>query len=74
MTRDKSGKLRDTGVRFQDIAGMEGLVFEMREIVKMLLKDPVYMRVGARCPKVTPTTACIMCIVVGRSLCVIAHW
>jgi hypothetical protein len=27
-------------------------VFEMQEIVKLLLKDPAYMRVGARCPRV----------------------
>ncbi|WIA18809.1 hypothetical protein OEZ85_003491 [Tetradesmus obliquus] len=51
MTRDKSGKLKDTGVRFSDIAGTPGLVFEMREVVKMLLRDPVYMHVGARCPR-----------------------
>eukprot|EP00879_Flechtneria_rotunda_P018283 GHRR01019180.1.p1 GENE.GHRR01019180.1~~GHRR01019180.1.p1 ORF type:complete len:509 (+),score=127.64 GHRR01019180.1:313-1839(+) len=53
MTRDKSGKLKDTGVRFSDIAGMPGLVFEMQEVVKMLLRDPLYMRVGARCPRVS---------------------
>lgn len=54
MTRDaKTGELRDTGVRFQDIAGMPGLVFEMREVVKMLLGDAEYARVGARCPRVS---------------------
>ncbi|KIZ04815.1 cell division protease FtsH [Monoraphidium neglectum] len=52
MTRDaKTGQLRDTGVRFQDIAGMPGLVFEMREVVKMLLGDDAYKRVGARVPR-----------------------
>jgi ATP-dependent Zn protease len=55
MTRDaKTGQLRDTGVRFQDIAGMPGLVFEMREVVKMLLGDDAYKRVGARVPRVSP--------------------
>jgi hypothetical protein len=34
-------------------AGTPGLVFEMQEIVKLLLKDPAYMRVGARCPRVS---------------------
>lgn len=54
MTRDaKTGQLRDTGVRFQDIAGMPGLVFEMREVVKMLLGDPAYKAVGARVPRVS---------------------
>lgn len=53
MTKGKDGKMKDTGVRFADIAGMPGLVFEMREIVKMLLKDPAYMKVGARAPRVS---------------------
>ncbi|GLI69609.1 hypothetical protein VaNZ11_014276 [Volvox africanus] len=52
MTKDeKSGKMRDTGVRFEDIAGMDYLVTEMREVVRMLKGDPAYTRVGARCPK-----------------------
>jgi hypothetical protein len=29
----------------------------MQEIVKLLLKDPAYMRVGARCPRVGGDTA-----------------
>ena len=67
MTKDaKTGQLRDTGVRFADIAGMEGIVFEMREVVKMLLGDPVYARVGARCPRVR-------CGVVGVCGCVSAR-
>jgi hypothetical protein len=53
MTRDaKTGQLRDTGVRFADVAGAPGLVFEMREVVKMLLGDAAYKRVGARPPRV----------------------
>ncbi|PNW85891.1 hypothetical protein CHLRE_03g201100v5 [Chlamydomonas reinhardtii] len=52
MTKDeKTGKMRDTGVRFEDIAGMEFLVTEMREIVRMLKGDEAYKRVGAKCPK-----------------------
>lgn len=46
--------MRDTGVRFEDIAGMEFLVTEMREIVRMLKGDEAYKRVGAKCPKVRP--------------------
>ncbi|GLC47538.1 hypothetical protein PLESTB_001403000 [Pleodorina starrii] len=52
MTKDeKTGKMRDTGVRFEDIAGMDFLVTEMQEVVRMLKGDPAYTRVGARCPK-----------------------
>ncbi|PNH06599.1 ATP-dependent zinc metalloprotease FtsH [Tetrabaena socialis] len=52
MTKDeKTGKMRDTGVRFEDIAGMGYLVEEMLEVVRMLKGDPAYTKVGARCPK-----------------------
>ena len=52
MTKDaKTGKMRDTGVRFKDIAGLDSIVTEMREIVKMLLGDPVYKKVGAKIPR-----------------------
>lgn len=44
--------MKDTGVRFSDIAGMDNIVFEMREVVKMLLGDAAYKRVGAKPPKV----------------------
>jgi hypothetical protein len=40
-------------VRAASIAGTPGLVFEMQEVVKMLLKDPAYVRVGARAPRVS---------------------
>lgn len=43
----KTGKMRDTGVRFADIAGLDHIVTEMKEIVKMLLGDPVYKKVIA---------------------------
>lgn len=46
--------MRDTGVRFEDIAGMDFLVTEMREVVRMLKGDEAYKRVGAKCPKVRP--------------------
>jgi ATP-dependent Zn protease len=38
--------VRDTGVRFKDIAGLDHIVVEMREVVKMLLNDPAYVRVS----------------------------
>lgn len=47
-----AGKLKDTGVRFADIAGMDDIVYEMREVVKMMLGDTVYKRVGAKAPRV----------------------
>jgi cell division protease FtsH len=53
MSKGKDGKMRDTGVRFADIAGMPYLLTEMREVVKMLLQDPAYVRVGAKCPRVS---------------------
>lgn len=65
MTRDaKTGQLRDTGVRFADIAGSPGLVFEMREVVKMLLGDDAYKRVGARPPRVRRCVA-VLCVRAG---------
>ncbi len=48
-----AGKLKDTGVRFADIAGMDDIVYEMREVVKMMLGDSVYKRVGAKAPRVS---------------------
>jgi hypothetical protein len=59
MTRDKSGKLKDTGVRFSDIAGMPWLVTEMQEVVQLLLRDPCYMKLGARCPRVRLSARCV---------------
>ena len=38
--------MRDTLVRFQDIAGLDHIVVEMREVVKMLLGDPLYKKVS----------------------------
>ncbi len=52
MSKGKDGKTKDTGVRFSDIAGMDDIVFEMREVVKMMLGDEAYRRVGAKPPKV----------------------
>jgi cell division protease FtsH len=42
---------KDTGVRFADIAGMETLVAEMRVLVKCLLGEQAYTRVGAKAPR-----------------------
>jgi len=42
---EKTGKMRDTGVRFKDIAGLNHILVEMREVVKMLLDDPAYKKV-----------------------------
>lgn len=48
MVKDaKTGKMKDTGVRFADIAGMDHIVFEMREVVKLLIRDPQYTKVRA---------------------------
>eukprot|EP00967_Tisochrysis_lutea_P055972 scaffold70554_cov16-Tisochrysis_lutea.AAC.1 len=41
---EKTGKMRDTGVRFKDIAGLNHILVEMREVVKMLLNDPAYAK------------------------------
>lgn len=38
-------KTKDTGVRFADIAGMDHIVFEMREVVKLMQRDPTYVKV-----------------------------
>ena len=35
--------MRDTGVRFKDIAGLTHILVEMQEVVKMLLNDPAYI-------------------------------
>jgi len=52
MSKDeKTGKMRDTGVRFKDIAGLNHILVEMREVVKMLLNDPAYAKVGAKVPR-----------------------
>lgn len=52
MSKGKDGAAKDTGVRFKDIAGLDFLVNEMKEIVRLLNKDPAYMKVGAKLPKV----------------------
>lgn len=48
-----TGKIRDTGVRYADIAGLDHILVEMKEIQKMLLDDPAYVKVGAKCPRVS---------------------
>lgn len=42
--------MRDTGVRFKDIAGLNHILVEMREVVKMLLNDPAYAKVRSLVP------------------------
>ncbi len=47
-------------MRFADIAGLDHIVVEMKEVVKMLLNDPVYAKVR-RYPFPCPTTcACAL--------------
>ena len=60
-------QMRDTGVRFEDIAGMEFLVTEMREIVRMLKGDEAYKRVGAKCPKGIIFQVCRKCMYVDSA-------
>jgi len=60
--------MRDTGVRFNDIAGLNHILLEMREVVKMLLNDPAYAKVCARSCVCVCTRACV-CVLVCVCLC-----
>jgi hypothetical protein len=41
------GKKRDTGVRYSDVAGIESVKSEIREILDILLGDRRYLDMGA---------------------------
>lgn len=40
-----------TGVTFKDVAGVDHIVNEMKEIIQMMMLDPRYRGVGAKMPK-----------------------
>lgn len=40
-----------TGVTFEDVAGVDHIVSEMKEIIRMMMLDPQYRGVGAKMPK-----------------------
>ena len=42
----------DTGVRFEDVAGIDRIKSNIIEVIKMLRGDEHYMRIGAKPPKV----------------------
>ena len=48
---------RDTGVRFEDVAGIDDVKADIEEVMKMILGDAEYRAMGARPPRVcTPCT------------------
>lgn len=47
--RAKSGvKVRDTGVRFKDVAGIDAIQADIREVIDILLGDERYISMGAK--------------------------
>ena len=46
------GRKRDTGVRYSDVAGIDSILFQIREVVSMLLRqDSRYEEIGASPPR-----------------------
>ena len=43
---------RDTGVRFEDVAGIDDVKADIEEVMKMILGDAEYRAMGARAPRV----------------------
>ena len=43
---------RDTGVRFEDVAGIDDVKADIEEVMKMILGDAEYSAMGARAPRV----------------------
>ena len=43
---------RDTGVRFEDVAGIDDVKADIEEVMKMLLGNDEYQAMGARPPRV----------------------
>ena len=43
---------RDTGVRFEDVAGIDDVKADIEEVMKMILGDAEYRAMGARPPRV----------------------
>ena len=49
---DAKGGKRDTGVRFSDVAGIDPILFQIKEVISMLLqKDKRYEDIGANPPR-----------------------
>ena len=43
---------QDTGVRFEDVAGIDDVKADIEEVMKMILGDAEYRAMGARPPRV----------------------
>ncbi|CAD7700913.1 unnamed protein product [Ostreobium quekettii] len=48
---DEEGNRNDTGVRFEDVAGIDRVKYDVTEVLKMLRGDENYERIGARAPR-----------------------
>ena len=49
---DAKGGKRDTGVRFSDVAGIDSILFQIKEVIAMLLEqDKRYEEIGANPPR-----------------------
>ena len=44
---------QDTGVRFEDVAGIDDVKADIEEVMKMILGDAEYRAMGARPPRVS---------------------
>lgn len=45
-------KRLDTGVRYEDVAGIDNIKEDIEEVMKMILGDEDYQAIGARPPRV----------------------
>ena len=61
---------RDTGVRFEDVAGIDDVKADIEEVMKMILGDAEYTAMGARAPRVCSVSLLSRSIrVAGRDNC-----
>ncbi len=45
---------KDTGVRYEDVAGIDSIKADIEEVMKMILGAEEYQAMGARAPRVSP--------------------
>lgn len=55
---------KDTGVRYEDVAGIDNVKADIEEVMKMILGDDEYKAIGARPPRVrTPPLLFLKCFI-----------
>lgn len=57
------GSRKDTGVRYADVAGIDRVKGDIEETMHMILGAPEFEAIGAKPPRVSPKSACLLTVV-----------